>query len=228
VIVDFKNPYNIINTAVILIIFLLSQITGKLFIDLYPDINEYLEIIIILTWTFFMNSSFLLYIKIIMEKNNYLIKNELKLYIVKKDLLLGFLASFASIIPLTVIVLLLDLDSTSMSTSIIETLVRGSHNLTLIFLFFYISFFAPFVEEFLFRGYFWKTFEDWKINRFIILLLTSLLFGLFHLELKEFPVYFTLGLFFGFLRMRTERIGASVVAHLIKNFIGFLSIYSSL
>ncbi len=76
---------------------------------------------------------------------------------------------------------------------------------------------GPVTEELVFRGFIWRIFEEKRCNRFSILFVSSLFFAFVHFELSMFSSLFVLGIIIGFLRMRTDRLGASIVVHVIKN-----------
>ena len=223
-----KSRYSILHIVLLFIIFLFYYLVTELFIRLYPDINKHLGIIFTILFKIFLDSSFFLYILIIMKKNNVNIKSELKISIMKKDLLWGILSGFGALLPVAVLsYYLLKDDSYIVAPRMINILMGGSHYLTLVFSFLSICILGPFIEELVFRGYLWKIFEEKKLNKIIVLLITSFLFASIHLEINRFLILFTLGIIIGFLRMRTDRMGASVVAHMTLNIIGFISIVLS-
>ena len=77
---------------------------------------------------------------------------------------------------------------------------------------------APVFEEYIFRrqiidklrGYGEKT----------AVLISALLFGLFHLNLYQFVYAFGLGILFGYMYVRSGRLRYSVIVHMLINFIG--------
>lgn len=77
---------------------------------------------------------------------------------------------------------------------------------------------APLYEEFIFR----KLLIDRvvKFGEGIAVLLSGLLFGLFHGNLSQFTYAFTIGLFFAFIYVKTGRLRYSVILHMIINFLG--------
>jgi membrane protease YdiL (CAAX protease family) len=75
---------------------------------------------------------------------------------------------------------------------------------------------APLVEEAVFRGLLygwvagrWGTLAAWLVS--------SILFAAAHVELAHVILVFPLGLWFGWLRRRTDSLWPSVVAHMINN-----------
>lgn len=82
---------------------------------------------------------------------------------------------------------------------------------------------APLVEEFVFR----RTLID-RMRRYggkTAVILSALLFGLFHGNLSQFFYAFGLGLVFGYIYLNTGKLRYTVIAHMIINFMG--SIFSS-
>lgn len=77
---------------------------------------------------------------------------------------------------------------------------------------------APIVEELVFR----KILLD-KLRRFgdsPAILYTGIAFGLFHLNLPQFFYATVLGVLFGYITIRTNRIIYSIILHMMLNFIG--------
>lgn len=77
---------------------------------------------------------------------------------------------------------------------------------------------APIAEELLFR----KLLIDRtvKYGEGIAILLSGLMFGLFHGNLNQFAYAFTLGLFLGFIYVRTGNVIYSILLHMSINFMG--------
>lgn len=77
---------------------------------------------------------------------------------------------------------------------------------------------APIFEELLFR----KLLIDRtvKYGEGISILFSGLLFGLFHGNLNQFTYAFVLGLFFGFIYVKTGNIRYTILLHMLINFMG--------
>lgn len=77
---------------------------------------------------------------------------------------------------------------------------------------------APFYEEVIFR----KLLIDRavKYGEGVAVLLSGLLFGLFHGNINQFIYAFSLGLFLGFIYVKTRRLGYTVILHMVLNFMG--------
>lgn len=74
---------------------------------------------------------------------------------------------------------------------------------------------APLAEEVLFRGFLFRLVSS-LASPAAALVLTSVLFGLVHEPSVRIPVTF-LGLLFGYLRLRSGGVGASILAHMVHN-----------
>lgn len=99
--------------------------------------------------------------------------------------------------------------------NIMTDLVLGT-NTWLLFLFTVLC--APFYEEFIFR----KLLVDRavKYGEGVAVLLSGLMFGLFHGNLTQFAYAFFLGIFFAFIYVKTGKIRYTIILHMIVNFMG--------
>lgn len=77
---------------------------------------------------------------------------------------------------------------------------------------------APIIEEFTFRKYMIDRLHIYGQKRAVVI--SSLLFALFHGNLSQFFYAFLLGLVFGVVYMKTARLRYSVALHMFINFIG--------
>ena len=80
----------------------------------------------------------------------------------------------------------------------------------------------PLVEELVYRGLWWSALEKRGMHPVAILVLTSGIFAVVHLEPIRTPVLFVLGLAIGLGRLVTGRIAASIAAHMFVNAIGMI------
>lgn len=87
---------------------------------------------------------------------------------------------------------------------------------------------AALIEELHFRGLWWNALRRRGVRPWLILLITSAVFSLTHLELTRAPLLFVIGLAIGFVRMRTGRLGPAIVAHLIINGAGSIGLLTLL
>ncbi len=84
---------------------------------------------------------------------------------------------------------------------------------------------APITEELLFRGALWGALEGFKINRYVVLVLVTLVFAYGHQEPQATLALFCQGLSIGTARMITGRISSSMVAHATNNLIPALVLF---
>ncbi|MBW0106492.1 CPBP family intramembrane glutamic endopeptidase, partial [Pseudonocardia sp. KRD291] len=84
---------------------------------------------------------------------------------------------------------------------------------------------APICEEIMYRGLLWGAVAKHIPNRpVIVYLVTTLLFAFAHFELTRTPLLFVVALPLGLARMLTGRLGASVLAHQVNNFLPGLAL----
>lgn len=75
---------------------------------------------------------------------------------------------------------------------------------------------APLIEEMLFRGMILRAFlESYSASSSI--LLSSLLFALFHMTITQLPVAFVVGCLLGWLYVKTKSLWPSIMAHFFYN-----------
>jgi hypothetical protein len=86
---------------------------------------------------------------------------------------------------------------------------------------------APITEELLFRGALWGALESFKINRYVVLVLVTLVFAYAHQEPQVTLGLFCQGLAIGSARMITGRISSSMVAHATNNLLPALILFLS-
>ena len=80
---------------------------------------------------------------------------------------------------------------------------------------------APIFEELFFRKFFVdRTVQYGEVP---CMLVSGLMFGLFHGNLSQFPYAFTIGTFLAYLYIRTGRIGYPMLLHAIVNFMGSIA-----
>ncbi len=77
---------------------------------------------------------------------------------------------------------------------------------------------APIFEELFFRKFIIDRVV--KYGEWVAVAVSGIMFGLFHGNLSQFPYALTIGMFFGFLYVRTGRIGYSMLLHAVMNFFG--------
>ena len=98
-----------------------------------------------------------------------------------------------------------------------------------LFSFFAIVIFAPLTEELIFRGMLARYLfpkQDNSKQTLIFLLVSSLLFALFHVpgDVQQFFVYFSLGFSLGLAYISRKGLVYSISLHALNNLVGFLMI----
>lgn len=91
-------------------------------------------------------------------------------------------------------------------------------SVNILFVFVYMVLLAPLVEEYVFR----KLIVDRTVRygQGIAVLVSGLMFGLFHGNLNQFVYAFTLGAFLAFLYVKTGKLKITVGLHMMINFMG--------
>ncbi|MBM3688930.1 MAG: CPBP family intramembrane metalloprotease [Actinobacteria bacterium] len=79
---------------------------------------------------------------------------------------------------------------------------------------------APIVEELAFRGLGYGALRKRGVPTLWVIVITTVVFSLFHLELTRIPILLASGAILGILRWRTRGLGAPIVAHAVNNLPG--------
>ncbi len=87
-----------------------------------------------------------------------------------------------------------------------------------------VAFGAPLVEECAFRGLLFAALLKRGLSPRVTVVLVALAFSCSHFEPIRIPLLFAVGLVLGYLRERTGRVGASVIAHSVNNALGAWSL----
>jgi len=188
--------------------FLLTTASGSL-LSIMEPLNTNLLLFFSIPGHFLMLS----YVFIAIGRKS-IFSNELELHINWKDIIPGVIFGILTIFTASIISLILPV-----SQSPIHEFMFNSINPILIIYILFTSIIAPFVEELVFRGFIWRILEKKNISRYLILLITSILFAAMHMDINRFPALLSGGLIYGLLRMRTGTAGRSIVAHITNNFI---------
>jgi membrane protease YdiL (CAAX protease family) len=91
-------------------------------------------------------------------------------------------------------------------------------------MFLYVCFLAPVCEELIYRGLLWGAIERQGWSRWAAFLLTTLIFAASHLEPLRTSLLIIIALPIGIARLITRRLTASVVAHVVNNFLPGLTL----
>ncbi|WP_079525675.1 CPBP family intramembrane glutamic endopeptidase [Halobacillus hunanensis] len=87
--------------------------------------------------------------------------------------------------------------------------------------------FAPITEEIIFRKVIFGSIYK-RTNFFIAVLVSALVFGVFHIDFKHMLVYFSMGVVFAFLYVKTKSIITPIIAHMAMNsFVVFTQFFIS-
>jgi len=145
--------------------------------------------------------------------------------------LIGVVAYFALFaIMLSVIQLMTDIDTTKEQALGFD---RGISGLNLVLAFCSLVILPPFAEELTFRGFLYGTLRRYNVSIIVPVLVTSLLFGFFHLfggadgSLLWIAAIdtFTLSLILCVLREKTGGIWACIALHMLKNCFVFVNLF---
>lgn len=93
-----------------------------------------------------------------------------------------------------------------------------------IVLFLHVWLLAPLCEEIIYRGLLWGALERLRWGRWAVFGLTTVIFAISHLEPRRTSLLLVIGIPIGLARLYTGRLGASVVAHQINNFVPALTV----
>jgi len=75
---------------------------------------------------------------------------------------------------------------------------------------------TPILEELFFRGIFWKLLKKFSDETYAFFL-TSILFAFAHVDPEHIVGVFPIGIYIGWLRLRSDSIFPSILAHVINN-----------
>ena len=99
-----------------------------------------------------------------------------------------------------------------------NVILEVATSVSMIFVVLYMVICAPFMEEYVFR----KLIVDRtvKYGQGVAVLMSGLMFGLFHGNLNQFVYAFVLGCFFAFLYVKTGNLKITIALHMLFNFMG--------
>ena len=99
-----------------------------------------------------------------------------------------------------------------------NTILDIATSISMVFIVLYMVICAPFMEEYVFR----KLIVDRtvKYGQGVAVLLSGLMFGLFHGNLNQFIYAFALGCFLAFLYVKTGKLKITIALHMMINFMG--------
>ena len=103
--------------------------------------------------------------------------------------------------------------------------ITGPHTFDFYMLLLSVCIIAPLMEELFFRGVFWKLLERFS-NETYAFFLTSILFAFAHVDPEHIVGVFPIGLYIGWLRLRSNSIFPSILSHITNNTIVCLMLLS--
>jgi membrane protease YdiL (CAAX protease family) len=112
------------------------------------------------------------------------------------------------------------------ATSALGKLVENQHlPLTAaLAMFLFVWLIGPVCEEIIYRGLLWGALERLNWGRWVVFGLTTVIFAVSHLEPLRTSLLVVIGIPIGLARLVTGRLGASIVAHQINNFLPALAV----
>ncbi len=108
-------------------------------------------------------------------------------------------------------------DFTSSAGDVAAELADAAGRPVVVLFAFLLAFGAPVVEELAFRGLVFAGLRKHGYSPLVTIVLSALVFSLFHFEPARILVVGGVGLVLGFLRWRTGSLGAGMVAHCVNN-----------
>jgi membrane protease YdiL (CAAX protease family) len=143
-------------------------------------------------------------------------KIDLGLIAPRTHLRLGFVAGLASLAAASVMALIVTRFTGPLSSTAGDIGVNQSGIVLVIFVLM-AMFGAPIAEEIAFRGLLFGALAKAHVNEHLVVVITALVFALFHFEPKRFLILFVIGMILGEVRRRTGSTSAAIVAHVVNN-----------
>ncbi|GLZ31331.1 membrane protein [Lentzea sp. NBRC 105346] len=91
-------------------------------------------------------------------------------------------------------------------------------------MFVFVCFIGPVCEEIIFRGLLWGAVERQQWSGWAALALTTVIFAISHLEPLRTALLLVIAIPIGIARLVTRKLGASIVAHIMNNFLPGLTL----
>lgn len=83
----------------------------------------------------------------------------------------------------------------------------------------YVCILGPILEEIIFRGFILKSMQ--RFENLTAIIVTSILFSMFHLNLVQFVPPILIGLVLGFITVKSKSLIPSIIAHIFNNTVAF-------
>ena len=151
---------------------------------------------------------------------------DLRLTVTREDLRVGIKFGVIGLICTTVAaVVWTKIVGEQNATSAIGSLVTEQRLpvFAAVVMFLYVWLLGPICEEIIYRGLLWGALERLRWGRWTVLLLSTAVFAVSHLEPWRTSLLLVIGLPIGLARMYTGRLGGSVIAHQANNFLPALT-----
>lgn len=150
-------------------------------------------------------------------------RNDFKLSLSRSDLRLGVIYGFAILFVALVIATFQMMIFGEFNSAAAMASQIFSDNFKLLILFIVVvALIGPFVEEVAFRGMWFDALMRKFNNQTVAIVGSAFVFSLIHFELQRVFLIFITGLILGYLRARTDSLGAPIVAHMVNNTPGAL------
>jgi len=143
-------------------------------------------------------------------------KIDLGLIAPRTHLRLGFVAGLVSLVLASLVAVVVTRFTGPLSSTAGDIGVNQSGVVLVLFVLL-AMFGAPIVEEIAFRGLLFGALSKARVNEYLVVIITALVFALFHFEPKRFVILFVIGLILGEVRRRTGSTSAAIVAHIVNN-----------
>ncbi|HEU5475551.1 MAG TPA: CPBP family intramembrane glutamic endopeptidase [Actinophytocola sp.] len=91
-------------------------------------------------------------------------------------------------------------------------------------MFLFVWLIGPVCEEIIYRGLLWGALERANYGRWMVFVLTTVIFAISHLEPLRTSLLLVIGIPIGLARLFTGRLGASIIAHQVNNFLPALAV----
>jgi membrane protease YdiL (CAAX protease family) len=134
----------------------------------------------------------------------------------RTHLRLGFVAGLISLAVASVAALIVTQFTGPISSTAGDVGINQSGIVLVVFVLL-AMFGAPIVEEIAFRGLLFGALLKSHVNEHLVVVISALVFALFHFEPKRFLILFAIGMILGEVRRRTGSTSAAIVAHVVNN-----------
>lgn len=150
-------------------------------------------------------------------------RSDFNLYLRRADLRLGFIYGLLMmLIALLIATFQMMLFGEFTSAAAMASQVFIENFRLLIIFIILVAILGPFVEEVAFRGMWYSALLRKFNSKLIAIVGSAFVFSLIHLEIERIFLIFITGLILGYLRAKTNSLGAPVVAHMVNNTPGAL------